>query len=199
MCQSWSGRSTRKKPGRRRRPSGLWRCSSRCSRISRWTRLRLTGWPRSREASAATIRVPSVGLLPGDADDRLLRARQRPPVALRRPCRAPVDRLAADPGHAGDQRGRAALRDEFAGPGDALSHSQPLFERRGAVKWQGHEGQLQRFGRSRGGAQFSFGARASHRVRWELSRLLNSQAGRQAARGWPELAGTIERRARRRA
>src|SRR4051812_12669559 len=45
-------------------------------------------------------------------------------------------------------------------------------------------------GRSRGGAQFSFGARAAQHVRSELSRLLNSQAGRQAARGWPELAGT---------
>src|SRR5215207_1254858 len=45
--------------------------------------------------------------------------------------------------------------------------------------------------RSRAGAQFSFGARAAHHVRSELSRLLNSQAGRQAARGWPELAGTV--------
>jgi hypothetical protein len=46
-------------------------------------------------------------------------------VALRRPGRAPVDRLPADPRHFGDDGGRAALRDELAGMGDALSHSRP--------------------------------------------------------------------------
>ena len=42
-CQSWSGRSTRKNPGRRRRPSLRRRCSRSCSRISRCTR-EITGW-----------------------------------------------------------------------------------------------------------------------------------------------------------
>jgi hypothetical protein len=50
---------------------------------------------------------------------------QRAPLTGRRPLRAAVDRLAADPGHASDDRGGTALRDELAGPGDALSHSQP--------------------------------------------------------------------------
>ena len=36
-----------------------------------------------------------------------------------------LDRLAADCGHAGDQGGGAALRDEFARSGDAHAHSQP--------------------------------------------------------------------------
>src|SRR3954467_3783940 len=75
----------------------------------------------------------------------------------------------------------------------------------GVLSTRWGEARLLGSGRSRGGAQFSFGARVSHRVRWELSRLLNSQAGRQAARGgaglgraarrggrgWRELAGTI--------
>src|SRR3954451_12311611 len=55
----------------------------------------------------------------------------------------------------------------------------------------GRLGAVSDSGRSRAVAQFSFGARAAQDVRSELSRLLNSQAGRQAARGWPELAGTV--------
>jgi hypothetical protein len=62
MCLSWSGRSTRKWPGRRRRPEGLWRCSRRSERITRWARLRETGRSISRLVRAATMRVPSVGL-----------------------------------------------------------------------------------------------------------------------------------------
>ena len=50
---------------------------------------------------------------------------QRPPLPRRRPARAPVDRLAADPRDAGDQRRASAVRDQLAGPGDAHAHSQP--------------------------------------------------------------------------
>ena len=170
-------------------------------------------------------------VLARDAEDRLLGARQRPPLALRRPLRAAVDRLAADPGHrATSAAGRpcaTSSRDRAtrmltpspslsvgvlsSGGGRRVRRLNSQAGRRAARGWpelagtssrvagSAGEGQLQRFGRSRAGAQFSFGARASHRVRWELSRLLNSQAGRQAARGWPELAGTIECRRGRRA
>ena len=40
------------------------------------------------------------------------------------------------------------------------------------------------------GAHFSFGARVLAECSWELSRLLNSLEGRQAARNVEELAGT---------
>ena len=62
MCQSSPGRVTWKKPGRCRRP--VWRvgCKSWCWRMIRCTLFRFTGTLSSRVASAATIRVPSVGL-----------------------------------------------------------------------------------------------------------------------------------------
>lgn len=44
-----------------------------------------------------------------------------PPAAAR----APVERLTADPRDPSDQRRRTALRDQLAGPGKALAHSQP--------------------------------------------------------------------------
>src|SRR3954470_21844207 len=50
---------------------------------------------------------------------------QRPALTGRRALGAPVDRLAADPGDAGNDGRWAALRDELAGPGDAHAHSQP--------------------------------------------------------------------------
>jgi hypothetical protein len=43
----------------------------------------------------------------------------------RRTLRAPVERLAADSRHAGHDGRGTALRDQLAGPGGALSHSQP--------------------------------------------------------------------------
>ena len=125
MCQSSSGRSTRKNPGRRRRPERPWRCSSRCSRISRCTRLRLTGLAELAAGERGDHPGAVGRVLPRDPEHRLVGARQRPPLTLRRALRAPVDRLAADPRDAGDERGGAALRDELAGPGDAHAHSQP--------------------------------------------------------------------------
>jgi hypothetical protein len=50
---------------------------------------------------------------------------QRPALTRRWALRPAVDRLPADPRHASDDRGGTALRDELAGPGHALSHSQP--------------------------------------------------------------------------
>ena len=64
-------------------------------------------------------------VLPRDPEDRLIGARQRTPLAPRWPGRPTVDRLTADPRDPSDHRGGAALRDQLAGPGDALSHSQP--------------------------------------------------------------------------
>ncbi len=54
-------------------------------------------------------------------------ARHRAPPA---PARAAIDRRRRpDPGHTRQDGDWAALRDKFGGPGDALAHSQPLFER----------------------------------------------------------------------
>lgn len=50
---------------------------------------------------------------------------QRAPVPARRATWAAVVGLAADPRDPGDQRDRTALRDQFAGSGDAQTHSQP--------------------------------------------------------------------------
>jgi len=55
-CQSWPGRSTRKKPGRLRRCSGRRRWISFRSRITRSTRLRLTAIPSRPRTNAVTIR-----------------------------------------------------------------------------------------------------------------------------------------------
>jgi hypothetical protein len=55
-CHSCLGRSTRKKPGRLRRSSGRRRWMSFRSRITRSTRLRLTGTPSLRRTNAVTIR-----------------------------------------------------------------------------------------------------------------------------------------------
>ncbi len=46
-------------------------------------------------------------------------------IFLRRALGAAVDRLATDARHASDQRSRTTLRDQLAGPGNVLSHSQP--------------------------------------------------------------------------
>jgi hypothetical protein len=92
--------------------------------------------------SAAELAAGQGGDHPGPV--RRVRARDRQhylvdrgqPASLtgRWALRAPVDRLAADLRNAGDDGRGAALRDQFAGPGDAHPHSQPLFERRGVVK-----------------------------------------------------------------
>jgi hypothetical protein len=71
------------------------------------------------------VAVGLVGL--GELDDRRLRFIDRRALAscLGRPgLRDAVDRLAADLGDARHHRGRVALGDELAGPGDALPHSQ---------------------------------------------------------------------------
>ena len=49
--------------------------------MTRWTRLRFTGVPSSRDVSAATIRVPSVGLLLATSTIALSPGRFRPGLA----------------------------------------------------------------------------------------------------------------------
>ncbi len=113
------GGATRKKPGRRRRSRPRTGCSSRCSRMTRWTRLRFTALAELPGlAIAATIRVPSVGFAratstiagvdPGAASEAGLR---------RTPCRGAVDRLAADAGHPGHDGRAVSVGDQLAGPG----------------------------------------------------------------------------------
>jgi hypothetical protein len=74
MCHNASGRLTRKNPGRRRRSPDREGCSSRWARMTRCTRLRLTGRPSSRLANAATIRVQRSGKpwRPPRSPDRLV-------------------------------------------------------------------------------------------------------------------------------
>jgi hypothetical protein len=55
-CQSWCGRSTRKKPGRLRRSSGRRRWISFRSRMTLSTRLRFTAAPSRRRTKAQIIR-----------------------------------------------------------------------------------------------------------------------------------------------
>ena len=64
-------------------------------------------------------------ILACDAEHHPVGQIKRPALPARRALGPPVDRLAADPRDTCDNCGRAALRDQLAGPGDALSHSQP--------------------------------------------------------------------------
>ncbi|MEJ7718657.1 MAG: hypothetical protein WKF31_12095 [Thermoleophilaceae bacterium] len=77
-------------------------------------------------ASAATMRVPSVGLASRDRDDRPLdRTLRRPPLRRAPRLRRPVDRLAGDLHDARHDRRASAPGHQLARPGDALRHSQP--------------------------------------------------------------------------
>lgn len=80
---------------------------------------------RRREARAATIRVPSLRVFPGDREDLAVDPGQRPAMPAGRALGPAVDRLAADPRDPGDHGGGAALRDQLAGTGDAHAHSHP--------------------------------------------------------------------------
>jgi hypothetical protein len=62
---------------------------------------------------------------PRDGQHNAIDRIQRSALTGRGSLRASIDRLAADPRDAGDNRGRTALRDELAGPGDTHPHSQP--------------------------------------------------------------------------
>jgi hypothetical protein len=102
------------------RPSERLSCSSWCSRINRWVRC---GSPAHRSVwrPSGCRRSGSLARLRGRGDPR------RPGIgaAVWRTLRATVDRPPADPSDPGDGRDRAALRDEFAAPGNALAHSHP--------------------------------------------------------------------------
>ena len=82
--------------------------------------------PSSRRASAATIRVPSVGLAARDLDDRLLdRRRRRPPLRPAAAARRAVDRLAADLQHARHHRGARPAATSSRDRATRIAHSQP--------------------------------------------------------------------------
>jgi hypothetical protein len=126
-CQSWSGRSTRKKPGRR--PARLAPTALDQPALAHHAQDALAvDRPAELADSERRDHPVAVGLvLLGDVDDRgfhLIGTRSRASRCGRRPPRDTVDRLAADLGDARHDRGRMALRDELAGPGDALPHSQ---------------------------------------------------------------------------
>src|SRR5579875_516620 len=106
--------------------------------------------------------------------------------------RGSVERLTADLSDARHQRGRVSLGDEVTRAGDALSHSHSLFDQLGAVKGYDYIDDSSPLLLVTGeGRSILFRRSLAQDVRSELSRLLNSQVGRQAARGWLELAGTI--------
>jgi len=65
-------------------------------------------------------------VLARDRDDRLIdRTRDRPRARVGPASWGAVDRLAGDPHHTRHHRGLSPPGDQLAGPGDALSHSQP--------------------------------------------------------------------------
>jgi hypothetical protein len=85
---------------------------------------RAPGSPR-RDRGDHPCAVGRVLVLARDGQDDPVKRIQRPPLPVRRATRVPIGCLTADPGHARDDGGGTALRDQLAGSGDAHAYSQP--------------------------------------------------------------------------